>query len=175
MSSIRTDTPCRLAPTIRPDHLLRETRLDQYTSRNDASMAGATDQLIDSFAYKLRQAGVPIRSEDNSARLMELEARLPKRLPQSFESLLSRYSFPSFEICGISFLGWESASSEFFEVASRRRARCLSYCSHRGTCGSVGLKPAISMPFASTLMLGSRTASIESYRPAMRPFSAIPG
>jgi hypothetical protein len=56
-------------------------------------MASATDQLIDSFASKLKKSGVPVRWEDNT-RLSELEARLPKRLPQSFEPLLSRYSFP---------------------------------------------------------------------------------
>jgi SMI1/KNR4 family protein SUKH-1 len=81
-------------------------------------MASATDQLIDSFASKLKKSGVPVRPEENSARLSQLEARLPNRLPQSFESLLSRYSFPSFEACGISFFSWESGSSEFFEVAS---------------------------------------------------------
>ena len=80
-------------------------------------MASATDQLIDLFASKLKKAGVVIRSEDNTTRLADLEAELPKRLPQSFESLLSRYSFRSFDACGISFFGWESASSELFEVS----------------------------------------------------------
>jgi hypothetical protein len=76
-----------------------------------------TDHLIDSFASSLRDLGKAICSEDNSTRMAELEASLPKRLPQSFESLLSRYSFPSFDVGGISFFGWESASSELFEVA----------------------------------------------------------
>jgi len=66
----------------------------------------------------LRDLGKAIRSEDNSKCLAELEASLPKRLPQSFESLLSRYSFPSFDVGGISFFGWQPGSSELFEVAS---------------------------------------------------------
>lgn len=61
--------------------------------------------------------GLPIRREDNTSRLQELEAKLPKRLLLSFTSLLSRYSFPSFDIGGISFFGWEVAHTEFSERA----------------------------------------------------------
>jgi hypothetical protein len=43
---------------------------------------------------------------------------LPKRLPPSFETFLSRYSFPPFDASGISFFGWGPASKDFFEVAS---------------------------------------------------------
>lgn len=79
-------------------------------------MANATDQRIDLFAEKLKVLGVRIRPENNASRLHELEARLPKRLPQSFTSLLSRYSFPPFDACGISFFGWESLSTGLFET-----------------------------------------------------------
>jgi hypothetical protein len=81
-------------------------------------MGSPTKQLVDSFALDMKAIGVPIRVEDNSSRLDELEARLPSRLPQSFEYFLSRYSFPAFDAGGISFFGWESTSRGLFEVVS---------------------------------------------------------
>lgn len=80
-------------------------------------MVSATHKLIDQFASKLSGSGVPIRPEDNISRLNALEADLPKRLPQSFTSLLSRYSFPSFDAGGITFFAWEAARTDFSEVA----------------------------------------------------------
>lgn len=78
----------------------------------------ATDKLIETFASKLRSLGVPIRKEDNETRLDLLAAKLPKRLPQSFAALLSRYSFPSFDVAGISLFEWESASNPYIDEAS---------------------------------------------------------
>src|SRR5215469_13814586 len=77
-----------------------------------------TEQLADAFASKFK---VAIRSEDNSQRLRELESILMTRLPPSFESLLSRYSFAPFDASGISFFGWGPASAELFEVASPQK------------------------------------------------------
>ena len=77
-----------------------------------------TKQLADAFASKFE---VAIRSGDNSQRLRELESRLPTRLPPSFESLLSRYSFAPFDASGISFFGWGPPSTELYDVAFRRR------------------------------------------------------
>jgi hypothetical protein len=74
-----------------------------------------TKQLVDAFALRFK---VAIRPEDNSLRLRELESKLLKRLPPSFESLLSRYSFVPFDVSGVSFFGWGHASSELFEVVS---------------------------------------------------------
>jgi hypothetical protein len=74
-------------------------------------MTSATDQLIDQFASKLSSSGVSIRSEDNAFRLQALEANLPKRLPQSFTTLLAKYSFAPFEASGISFFGWEPSET----------------------------------------------------------------
>lgn len=79
-------------------------------------MSNADLKLIDLFASHLLASGVPIRREDNAARLQELEAKLSKRLPPSFAALLARYSFPSFDAAKISFFGWESAFTEFSEV-----------------------------------------------------------
>jgi hypothetical protein len=67
-----------------------------------------TDQLIDSFATMLKDHGVPIRAEDNAMRLRVFEEKLPKRMPQSFESFLSRYSFPAFDVHGITLFEWDS-------------------------------------------------------------------
>jgi hypothetical protein len=80
-------------------------------------MSSATDQLIDQFASKLSASGVPIRPEDNASRLHALESNLPRRLPQSFTTLLSKYSFPPFDACGITFFGWEASSTEFSGIA----------------------------------------------------------
>ena len=56
---------------------------------------------IDDFALRMAAAGVPIRPENNASALEAVEARLPRRMSGSFESLLSRYSFPSFDVRGI--------------------------------------------------------------------------
>lgn len=77
--------------------------------------------MIDSFASKLRFLGVPVREEDNKTRLELFEGKLPARLPQSFSSFLSRYSFPPFDVLGISMFGWESVSNSYSEEASAAR------------------------------------------------------
>jgi hypothetical protein len=80
-------------------------------------MSNSTGRLIDSFAAKLKSQGVYVTRADNSALLEKLEALLPKKLPQSFESLLLRYSFPPFDAGGITFFGWESDHGELFHVS----------------------------------------------------------
>lgn len=84
-------------------------------------MSGNTDALVDAFASKLKAQGVAIRREDNIPRLHDLQAKLPKRLPPSFETFLSRYSFPPFDVSGISFFGWALRLAELSEVASPKR------------------------------------------------------
>jgi hypothetical protein len=81
-------------------------------------MSTATDEVIESFALMVKDHGVPIRKEQNASRLRIFEEKLPKRLPQSFESFLSRYSFPTFDVLGISFFGWDSDSNGYTEEAS---------------------------------------------------------
>lgn len=81
-------------------------------------MPANTDNLIDSFAAMVKDRGVPIRAEDNASRLLAFEEKLPNRLPQSFESLLARYSFPAFDVLGITFFGWDSGASEYIVEAS---------------------------------------------------------
>jgi hypothetical protein len=77
-----------------------------------------TGQLIDSFAAMVKDRGVPIRSEDNASRLRRFAEKLPKRMPRSFESLLSRYSFPAFDVLGITLFEWESDSNKYIVEAS---------------------------------------------------------
>jgi hypothetical protein len=81
-------------------------------------MSTTTDKLIESFASMVKDRGVPIREEENGSRLRIFEEKLPKRLPQSFESFLSRYSFPAFDVLGISFFGWDSDSNGYIGEAS---------------------------------------------------------
>jgi len=76
-------------------------------------MSTATDKLIDSFAAMVRDHDVPIRAEDNKSRFELFEQKLPKRMPQSFESFLSRYSFPAFDVLGITLFGWDSDSNKY--------------------------------------------------------------
>ncbi|HXJ87191.1 MAG TPA: hypothetical protein VMS18_10270 [Candidatus Binatia bacterium] len=78
----------------------------------------STDDLVDMFVGKIGAFGVPIFAQDNTSRFAVFESKLPKRLPASFASLLSRYTFPSFDVLGISFFGWESDSSPYIAEAS---------------------------------------------------------
>ena len=77
-----------------------------------------TDQLIDSFAAMVKSRGVPIRSQDNASRLRMFEEKLPKRMPQSFASFLSRFSFPAFDVLGITLFEWDSDSNKYIVEAS---------------------------------------------------------
>jgi hypothetical protein len=81
-------------------------------------MSSNTDQLIERFAAMLRDHGVPISQQDNTSRLRDFERKVPKRLPRSFESFLSRYSFAAFDVMGISLFGWDSDSNEYIREAS---------------------------------------------------------
>lgn len=76
------------------------------------------DKLIDSFATMVMNHGVPLRKEDNSSRLELFQQKLTKRLPQSFESLLSRYSFREFGVLGVELFGWDSDSNAYIAEAS---------------------------------------------------------
>jgi hypothetical protein len=81
-------------------------------------MPADTDQLIDSFAAMVKDRGVPIREEHNAQRLRIFEEKLVKRLPQSFESLLSRYSFPAFDVLGITLFDWDAEANKYITEAS---------------------------------------------------------
>jgi hypothetical protein len=73
---------------------------------------------MDSFAANMKCHGVPVRKDDNKSRLELFERKLAKRLPQSFESFLSRYSFPAFDVLGITLFPWDSDQNPYIEEAS---------------------------------------------------------
>ncbi len=81
-------------------------------------MSSVVDQVVSSFAALLKDRGVPVRVQDNTPRLADLERRIPKRLPESFASFLSRYSFPPFDVLGVSIFGWDSELNEFMQEAA---------------------------------------------------------
>ena len=81
-------------------------------------MPNATEKLIESFASKVKANGVPIRAEDNKSRLEAFEGKLPRRLAQSFAFFLSRYSFPTFDVLGITLFGWNSDLNDYMGEAS---------------------------------------------------------
>ena len=77
-----------------------------------------TDKLIDSFAAIVKGRGVQIRPADNASRLRMFQEKLPKRLLQSFESFLSRYSFPAFDVLGITLFEWNSDLNKYIVEAA---------------------------------------------------------
>jgi hypothetical protein len=81
-------------------------------------MPTAVDELIDSFAAMLKHRGVQIREENNLTRLRMFHQKLPKRLPQSFAAFLSRYSFRTFDVSGVSFFAWDSDQNPYTQEAS---------------------------------------------------------
>jgi hypothetical protein len=81
-------------------------------------MSTNTDELIDSFAAMIKGHGVPIRQEDNLSRLTAFEQKLPRRIPQSFESFLARYSFAAFDVLGITLFGWDSDLNKYIVEAA---------------------------------------------------------
>src|SRR5882724_11520576 len=91
-----------------------------------------TDQLIDSFAAMVKGRGVPIRPEDNASRLRMFEEELSKRMPQSFESFLSRYSFPAFDVLGITLFEWDSDSNKYIVEASAPKNSLMPSTSNAG-------------------------------------------
>ena len=71
------------------------------------------DQLVDQFASKLSASRiVAIRKIDEAPWVADLESKLPKRFPRSFGSFIARYSFPAFDLWGISFFGNTGANNE---------------------------------------------------------------
>jgi hypothetical protein len=55
-------------------------------------------EVVDGFAQVARSAGIPFAPANNAPRIEEFESKLPARLPASFRSLITRYSFPAFEV-----------------------------------------------------------------------------
>ena len=69
-------------------------------------------ELIDEFVTRVDPSGSTIRRIESAPWVEELEAKLPKRFPASFRSLLMRYAFPSFDAGGISFFSNTGTASD---------------------------------------------------------------
>jgi len=92
----------------------------------------STDDLIEAFASKIQGRGVPVRAEDNRSRFAEFEGKLAKRLPESFAGFLSRYTFPSFDVLGVSLFGWQSDSNPYIEEATAPKGSLSEVLHPRG-------------------------------------------
>lgn len=60
-------------------------------------------EIIDSFVARVDPPGNLFRRVDSAPWVEALEAKLPKRFPVSFRSLVTRYTFPPFAAGGLSF------------------------------------------------------------------------
>ena len=70
------------------------------------------DQVVTNFIERLTVAGVACQRVTAAPWIAEFEAKLPRRLPPSFSSLVSRYCFPSFEFAEIEFFANLNGQSE---------------------------------------------------------------
>jgi len=71
------------------------------------------DHVVDRFAAKLSSPKVTQINEIKIAPWIEdFEKKLPKALPRSFRSLVTRYSFQSFDLRGIFFFGNTGTSND---------------------------------------------------------------
>jgi hypothetical protein len=69
-------------------------------------------ELIDQFVVLIDPAGRVFRRVESAPWIDGLEARLPKRLPASFRSLVTRYTFAAFDIGGLSFFANRGVDSD---------------------------------------------------------------
>lgn len=60
-------------------------------------------ELIDQFVERFDSPGSNFQRIDYAPWIVALEAKLPKRFPASFRSLVTRYSFPAFDAGALSF------------------------------------------------------------------------
>lgn len=75
-------------------------------------------EIIDQFVTRVDPSGSLFKKVEGAPGIEELEAKLPKRFPVSFRSLLMRYAFPSFDAGGLSFFSnTGTASDEELSVA----------------------------------------------------------
>ncbi len=73
------------------------------------------DHVVDRFAVRLASLKVTQINEIKIAPWIEdFEKKLPKVLPRSFRSLVTRYSFQSFDLRGITFFGNSGGSKDNF-------------------------------------------------------------
>ncbi|MDQ3917562.1 MAG: SMI1/KNR4 family protein [Acidobacteriota bacterium] len=61
------------------------------------------DPVIDEFVAHVDPPGEIFRRVGSTPWVEPLESKLPRRFPVSFRSLITRYTFPAFDACGLSF------------------------------------------------------------------------
>ena len=61
------------------------------------------DQLVDKFVERMKVTGVSFQGLESAPWIAEFEAKLPRRLPRSFSSLVTRYCFLRFEFAELEF------------------------------------------------------------------------
>ena len=62
-------------------------------------------ELIDQFVMKVDRSSQIFRKIETAPWIDVLEGKLPRRLPASFRSLVTRYAFASFDLNGLTFFG----------------------------------------------------------------------
>lgn len=62
-------------------------------------------ELIDQFVMRVDRSSQIFRKIEMAPWIDVLEGKLPRRLPSSFRSLVTRYAFPSFDLNGLTFFG----------------------------------------------------------------------
>lgn len=62
-------------------------------------------ELIDRLATSIAEGGHVIQPISEAPWITKLEQRLPKRLPASFRSLVTRYAFPPLQVGGLELFG----------------------------------------------------------------------
>lgn len=83
------------------------------------------DQVVTNFIKQLTAAGVACKRIDSAPWIAEFEAKLPRRLPRSFSSLVTRYCFPSFELAEIEFFANRNGQSDDELVVAAFRDKYL--------------------------------------------------
>ena len=74
---------------------------------------------VNRFVERMKTSGLPFQRIDTAPWIEEFEAKLPRRLPPSFASLVTRYSFLSFELAEVEFFAnlGDHEEEELVEVA----------------------------------------------------------
>lgn len=65
-------------------------------------------KIIDEFVERLNSSEINFQRIEKASWIDDFETKLPKRLPVSFYSLITRYSFNEFDYCGSSFFANKS-------------------------------------------------------------------
>lgn len=73
---------------------------------------------MDRFVHIVSSVGIPVAPLSYAPWIEQFESKLPARLPVSFHSLITRYSFPSFEVKSLALFAniWNDEEGELSSV-----------------------------------------------------------